>query len=131
MLSMSSYPAEYVSQCKARVRADVEAFAASGSPAALEEVLFRNMLLALDGAFAHRGRGIEGKDGNPLNEVRVLCSSVLLHDGVMTAETSIKLDPARSVLRIPYGERVSLDGGSFSRIAEAFFGELEARFVTD
>ena len=129
MLAMSSYPAEYVARRRARVRSDIDAFAANGSPAGLEEVLFTNMLLALDASFAHRTRAVEGKNGNPLNEVRVLCSSLLLHDGVMTADSTIKLDPESSVVGVPYGAQVSLGAESFSRLTDAFFDELEARFV--
>ncbi len=129
MLFIGNYPREYVEACRARVRADVDAYAKSEAAAELEPVFFRNALLALEMSFAHRGRGIEGKDGNPLNEVRVLCNSVMLHDGVMTAEKSIKLDPASSVCGISYGERIALDAESFTHVADAFFTELEARFV--
>jgi hypothetical protein len=71
--------------------------------AAFEPVFFNNLVLSLDAHFVHRTRAIEGKDGNPLNEVRVLCSSLMLHDGVLTAEKSIKLVPQKSVLGIGFG----------------------------
>jgi hypothetical protein len=35
----------------------------------------------------HRLTDIEGKDGNPLNEVRVLCNSILLNQGKVHHES--------------------------------------------
>ena len=146
MLGMKSYPREYVdavrarvasdgscpagqSAPRARVPADTEAFATNGASAAVGQVFFRNLFFGLELSFVHRLRTLEGKDGNPLNEVRVVCNSLLLHDGVLTADKGIKVDPARSVLGVAYGERVVLDAASFGRLADAFFTELEARFV--
>ncbi|HEX5029174.1 MAG TPA: hypothetical protein VFV56_10210 [Gaiellaceae bacterium] len=129
MLGMKSYPREYVDAVRARVAGDADAFATTRAPAALEPVFFRNLLLGLELSFVHRLRTVEGKDGNPLNEVRVVCNSLMLHDGVLTAEKGIKLDPAASVLGIDYGERVVLDAAAFGRLADAFFAELEAKFV--
>ena len=40
-----------------------------------------NRAIQLDYMFMHRFRAIEGRDGNPLIEVRVLCNSILLNDG--------------------------------------------------
>jgi hypothetical protein len=72
-----------------------------------------SMLLVLDQLFVHRARGKEGKHGNPLNEVRVLCRSILENDGVMVADTSIKLDPAASVLEHQVGDRIALTPSDF------------------
>ena len=130
MLGMKSYSREYVDAVRARVAADADAFASSKARAAvLEPVVFRNLLLGLELSFVHRLRTLEGKDGNPLNEVRVVCNSLLLNDGVLTADKGIKLDPSRSVLGIAYGEQIVLDAASFARLADAFFAELEKRFV--
>lgn len=62
--------------------------------------------LLLDYMFVHRLTGIEGKDGDPLNEVRVLCNSILLNQDKlqveklpgwpMSASASLKLPPEKS-----------------------------------
>jgi hypothetical protein len=66
-----------------------------------EPVFFNNMVLILDTYFTHRSRTTEGKDGNPLNEVRVLCNSILENKSVLRADKSIKLKPETSVLKLP------------------------------
>jgi hypothetical protein len=48
-----------------------------------ETNFFNHMVLVLDHYFVHRSRIIELKDGNPLNEVRMLCDSIMLHDNKM------------------------------------------------
>lgn len=45
--------------------------------------------------FVHRTRNIEGKDGSPLNEVRMLCNSMMHNHDVMTADGTIKYDPGQ------------------------------------
>ena len=51
-----------------------------------ESFFFSNLVLVLDNLFVHRGRGLEKKDSNPLNEVRMLCNSILQNHGVMVAD---------------------------------------------
>jgi len=59
----------------------------------------------------------------------MLCNSLMLHDGVLTAEKSIKLSPDDdSALGIRFGDRIALSEADFSRLAAAFFVELEGRF---
>jgi hypothetical protein len=135
MLSMATYPKEYVAERRSRVAAQVDAYrrltatAPNDAGSAFAPVFFNAMVLALDASFVHRARAIEGKDGNALNEVRVLCNSMLLHGDVLTQEKAIKLDPEASVLGIPYGEKIALDETAFTALADAFFDEIEARFV--
>jgi hypothetical protein len=144
MLSVSAYPQQYIDEARARVRVQVTAFAElarevrgagpsrSGSVAAaldaLEPEYFANLVIALDSHFVHRSRGQERKDGNAMNEVRVLVNSIEQHDSVMTAEKGIRLDAARSVLGIEYGERVRIHADGFERLAAAFFEALEATY---
>ena len=88
--------------------------------------------------FVHRLSGIEGKDGNPLNEVRVLCNSILLNGGKLqvdrlpgwpqSAVASLTLPPEKSLLKLRDGDEVKLSEADFTRLSAAFFAELEKRF---
>lgn len=145
MLCMNTYPKRYIDETRAKITEQAAAYAnlaatasrlAGSSAAELEPVLrevepvfFNNLLLALDNFFAHRGRAVEGKDGNPLNEVRVMCSAMMNSGGVLTADKTIKFDPARSVLGLRLGDQVRLTEKEFLRLADAFFAELERRFL--
>jgi len=135
MLGVSKYPKPYIEQCRARFGAQLDAYEAlaSATPAAdatgaFEPGFCGHMLMALEMSFVHRLRGVEGKDGNPLNEARVLCSSLLLHEGVMTPEKSIKLKPDESLLGYREGDRIELTIPQLRRLSDAFFAELERRF---
>jgi hypothetical protein len=97
---------------------------------AFEPLFLNSMLLVLDQLFVHRLRTVEGKDGNPLNEVRLLCSSIMENDGVMVTQKAIKSDPAATVLGYAPGDRISLGRDDFDRISAAFFEELVNRFGT-
>ncbi len=151
MLGMKKYPKEYIDACRSRVDADLAAYrklaaATKNLPAtnktaieAFETTFFNNMVLMLDYLFVHRLTGIEGKDGNPLNEVRVLCDSMLgssparrVYRGgnnMMTADESIKLSPEKSVLKYQTGDQIRLKEADFLRLSEAFFAEIEGRYL--
>lgn len=143
MLSVSAYPQQYVDDIRARIADQVSAFAelasavrGSGRDDAamtaldrLEPEYFATLVIALDSCFVHRSRGQERKDGNAMNEVRVLVSSLQLHDGIMTPEKGIRLDPARSVLGIEYGDRIRVDAEGFQRLAAAFLDALQATYA--
>ncbi|HEV7760642.1 MAG TPA: hypothetical protein VGO78_16675 [Acidimicrobiales bacterium] len=137
MLGVSSYPQAFVDGCRQRLdtllRTYDELQAAAGADAgdaasAFEAQFFANLVLVLDHSFMHRLRGVEGKDGNPLNEVRLLTGSLLEHDGVLTAEKTIKYDAGRAVVGIALGDEIRLDEKSFRLLADAYFAEIEKRF---
>ena len=102
---------------KPRTRAAVEAF---------EPRFFANLTLVLDASFVHRTRALEGKDGNPLNEVRMLCSSLLTNDGVLAADKTIKYTPETSVLKLRVGDEIRLDEKQFLLLFEALRGARTA-----
>jgi hypothetical protein len=84
---------------------------------------------ALDGCFVHRSRTIEGKDGNPLNEVRMLCNSILQHRGVLTADKTIKANPSKSILKRQVRDEIKLTEADCVLLCTAFFAEIEKKFV--
>jgi hypothetical protein len=67
----------------ARAKAGTGNAAFNSAVASFEPLFFNNLVMVLDGFFVHRSRTLEGKDGNPLNEFRTICSSLLQNHGVM------------------------------------------------
>jgi hypothetical protein len=140
MLGVSSYPQAFVDGCRRRLEAQLRAYdellaavdggaaPGDGLVAAFEAQFFANLVLVLDHSFMHRLRGVEGKDGNPLNEVRMLSNSLLEHDGALTAEKAIRYDAGRAVVGIAIGDRIRIDEKSFRLLADAYFAEIEKRF---
>ena len=142
MLAVKTYPEDYIAECRAQMDAQLAAYgrlaAAAGkakAPAvgsALESfgpLFFNNLVLVLDSYFMHRTRAIEGKDGNPLNEVRMLCTSLLTNQGVLAADKTIKYQPETSVLKLGVGDEIRLDAEQFAKLSGAFFSEIELRFT--
>src|SRR4051795_6432357 len=99
MHGMRQYDGDYIDACRSRVETQTAMFREvaqaardhgdadlSGLEGALESLefeYFNNMLLVLEGYFVHRLRGVEGKDGNALNEVRVLARSLMENGGTV------------------------------------------------
>jgi len=143
--SINTYSQEYIDHCRSRVHQQLATYrglvnaakadggaAHSGLDTAIAEfdaTFFNNMVLVLDDLFVHRSRTKEKKDGNPLNEVRVLCNSLLLNDGALVADTSITLNPAKTVLGHAVGDRVVLSAADFARLSEAYFSEIEDKYL--
>src|SRR3979411_2320207 len=118
MLSRSSYSKQYVEACRAKIDAQLKAYsklALAARKSALEPAVdefeprfFNHMVLALETYFVHRVRNQEGKDGNPLTETRLLASSLMEADGVMTLEKAIRYKPEESLLGYSPGEEIAL-----------------------
>jgi hypothetical protein len=154
MLCMNTYPQGYIDDCHARVAAQVSAFqtlvatmkkqpATDALDAAMEPFephFFNNLVLALEHSFVHRARVLELKDGNPLNEVRMLAYAIMYNNSIMSAGAghlfadglivkSIKYDPAKSVLKYRIGDEIKLKEADFKRLSAAFFAEIERRYL--
>jgi hypothetical protein len=139
MLGRKNFTKEEITHARSTIAAQLKAYKAlvkvvGAGPAdtlalaAFEQLFFNNLLLALDRPFVHRIRAVTGKDGNPLNEVELLCECLIDHDGVLTANKVIKLVPDQSVVGLDYGDPIELSQAQFEKLSAAFFGELEARF---
>jgi hypothetical protein len=133
MLGVKVYKRDYIEACRSKVEADMAAYkklpAAARKAGDFEAAFFNNMVLVLDHLFVHRLRTVEGKDGNALNEVRVLGDSLMEHNSVMTIDKAIKLSPEKSVLKYGAGDKIALDEKAFSQLADAFFAEIEKKFA--
>ena len=136
MLSMSKYSQQYIDECRVTLDAQVSAYRElvavvtdRGAADRFEPVFFNNMVIVLENYFVHRLRAAEGKDGNPLNEVRLLSTSMLTNNGKLVADKQIKLDPAKSVLRYAVGDEIRVRATDFDRLCKAFFAELESKYL--
>ena len=135
MLSVNTYTQDYIDACRGQVEAQLSAYknliavtTDAGAIDTFAPLFFNTMVLALDHYFCHRSRTLELKDGNPLNEVRMLCTSIMENGGRMCTDKSIKLNPATSVLKHKPGDEIKLTEADFSRLYTAFFAEIEAKF---
>jgi hypothetical protein len=140
MLAITRYSPAYVEVCRRKIEAEITAYrdlmkVVTGSGTRLQPTLdafdqqfFRSMLLALDHYFDHRMRGQELKDGNALNELRVLCNSIMHNDGQLMGDTQIKLDPAKSILHLHVGDDILLTADQFSTLAAAVFEQILIKY---
>ena len=142
MLGMKKYSKKYVAACRERVERNLRAYRGEAKRSATKDFewrYFNDQVLLLDYMFVHRLTGIEGKDGNPLNEVRILCNSILLNDGKLQVEklpgwpnsagSGMRLPQDKSVLKLQPGDQVRLSETDFVRLSEAFFEEIENKYI--
>jgi hypothetical protein len=64
---------------------------------------------------------VTGKDGNPLNEVEMLCDSLMNNNGILGDSNVIKLIPDQSIMKLNIGDPIRLTAGDFERLSTAFF----------
>ena len=142
MLGMKKYSQEYIDACRMRVDAGLRAYRrqVGNEPSKEFEVRFFNdQVLVLEYMFEHRLSGIEGRDGNPLNEIRALCNSLLLNNGELqvdklpewpiSAVANLTLPAEKSVLGLEAGDKVMLSEDDFIRLSDAFFAEIEKKYL--
>ncbi len=135
MLSISNYTQDYIDACRSKIDSQISSYrdlkkaAPASALEAFDPQFFSHMVLALDNYFCHRARGNEGKDGNPLNEARVLCNSIMNNGATMTADKTIRLKPDESVLKYQVGDEIKLDEAQYVALSGAFFAEIERKYA--
>lgn len=121
MLSVKSYEPAFVANCRARMKAALAA--APDNPLILNE-----LIVAMEASFVHRMRGQEGKDGNPLNELRMLANAIVGNGAKFAADSTIKYDPVKAITGIAVGDTIAPDKAMIECLADAVFAEIEKRF---
>jgi hypothetical protein len=145
MLCVNNYTQKYIDECRLKVDAQILAYislvATAKNKSANDELLldaainafephfFNNMILVLECYFVHRARAIEKKDGNPLNEVRMLCNSMLNNNHFLCEDKTIKYDPAKSLLKLGIGDEIQVKEAEFMSLSSAFFAEIENKYL--
>lgn len=145
MLCVNNYTRTYIDECRSRVAAQLSAYqtliaaatnhATTAAPRvsaaidAFELHFCHNMVLALDSHFVPRARALEKQDGNPLNEVRMLWNAIMNTKNRMGADSTIKYDSAKSVLKYRIGEEIQLKAAEVLRLSAACFAEIERKYL--
>lgn len=135
MLCVNQYPRAFVDACRRRVDRQLSSYDALVARVkddaviqAFEKDFFDNLVLALDNSFCHRSRGMEKKDGNPLNELRMLSNSIVDNGGVLREDRTIRYDPSRSILGFAVGDEIRLTRDEFASLSRAFLDEIERKY---
>ncbi len=95
----------------------------------VERLYFNTMILVLDRYFVHRLRMVTGKDGTPLNDVEMLCDSLMHNEGILRGNNVITYRPEQAVVKLQIGDPIRLTADTFARLSAAFFAELEEKFL--
>jgi len=92
-------------------------------------LFFNNLALALDRFFIDRDRDVTGSDGNPLNELHLICDSIMRDGGLFRTDPAIDYAPEKSILKFQAGDDVHLTADDFRRLSAGVFIELDEKFA--
>lgn len=135
MLAQKTYPAATIEAGRTAINHQLAAYRAVAAPApdaarrTFEPMFCRNVIVLLDSWFMHRTRGVEGKDGNPANEVRMLAASVVQGGGVLAADNTIRYQPDTSITGLSIGDPIDLTIDQVEHLATAYFDTIAERFA--
>ena len=130
MPDRSSYTSDEIESCRDNCDALLAAWGANDvEDSTLESLVFGQAVVVLHTWFGHRQRGLEGDDGNPMNEVRVIADSIVDNDAVLRVEGPITWVPERTVLRLAVGDEVEITANGFERLTAAYLAAIEATYA--
>ena len=135
MLGRKTYPTAQIATCRAEMTAMAatwRAVAKGSEPKAREDAeaqVFNQMAVALERRFTHRLRVVESKDGNPMNEVRLLALGVTTNGSYFPSDHTIKWQPEASVTGYRAGDKIRLSEAQFSKLANAYLDAVAVKFA--
>lgn len=131
VLGRNSYTSDELESCRDHADALLAAWQANEvEDATLENLVFGQAVVALDAWFVHRLRTLEGKDGNAMNEVRVLADSIVANGGILRVDGPITWEPERTRLGFAVGDEVLVTADGYERLAAAYLDAIGDTFVT-
>lgn len=135
MLAQKTYPTALIDAGRTAITTRLTAYRAVAATApdaarhAFESLYCRDLIVLLDSWFMHRTRGVEGKDGNPANEVRMLAAGIIHDNAVLATDPTIRYRADRSITGLDIGDTINLTIDQAERLATAYFDTIAERFA--
>lgn len=143
MQARKTYTTGEIAHAKAVIDAQLKAYRAVSDAAEISpndedlneavdyfnSLFFNNLALVLDRFFVDRDRTAVGTDSNPLNELEMICDSLMNNDGVFRAGTESAYSAENSTVNLTPGDQIVLDVDKFTQLSAAFFVELDERLA--
>ncbi|MGB9011884.1 MAG: hypothetical protein WCB95_03350 [Aeromicrobium sp.] len=124
MPGRQNYPQEYVDYCQQQIESQIsEMRDMPPVPTAFAQRMAAHLVIVMDACFSQRVRGVDGPDGNPLDEVRVLSHS-LMQGSTVLEDSSVTWEPAKLVLGLEIDDEIALSVKDVDRLQQAFFAEM-------
>ena len=129
MLGRQNYPREYIERCQLDIATQIAEFREMPPvSASFAQRLAGHLVIVMDACFTYRARDVVGKDGNPLNEVRVLAQS-WMYGTTVVEDSTVKWDTEKMVLGLSKGDDIVLTMGHVDHLQRAFFAELTEKYA--
>lgn len=129
MLGRKNYPREYIERCQRDIEAQIAEFnELPPVTASFASRLAGHLVIVMDACFVNRLRATEGKDGNALNEVRLLAQSLMYGDTVVD-DSTVTWHKDAMVLGLTKGDDLELGISDVDKLQQAFFGQMLDKYA--